>query len=98
VVSFSYRGFYDLPRAILLRHRDVVFFLESAFEDMMDDYSEEYDVYRIDDASDKLLEELWEDLDRLAPRSIGRIKVNQVAFDATKRPSLDASILDPLLT
>jgi hypothetical protein len=72
--------------------------LQSAFSDTLDEYPNVYSVYELPESTEPLLAAgSWRFLEQTALTSIGEIPINAVEFDSTKRKSMNASILDPLL-
>jgi hypothetical protein len=98
MVPFRYVEFYDVPRLIALRYRGKLLLLQSAFSDTLDEYPNVYSVYELPESTEPLLTAgSWSFLERTALASIGEITVSSVKFDATKRKTMDPSILDALL-
>lgn len=99
MTSFRYGGFYDVPRCLSFRYRGRRFLLHSAFDEELDEYSTDYSVYIIPESADHSLPVCSaECLNNTSMASIGKIPIDQVEFDSSKRKELDASILDTLVT
>lgn len=97
MVSFRYVEFYDVPRAIVLRHKGKLLLLQSAFDDQVDEYPDTYTVYALPESVEaSLAKGSWRFLEELPLISLGQISVQDVHFDPTKRKSLDPSVLDTL--
>ena len=98
MIPFRYAGFYDVPRFILLRHRGQAIYLQSAFDDNLDEYPEVYSAYRVpnDVAESVLAGGEWTLLDEASFKLIGEIQINTVVFDPTKRRTLNSACLDAL--
>ncbi|TXI50884.1 MAG: hypothetical protein E6Q50_02685 [Lysobacter sp.] len=85
----AYGSFHDIPRSIVALDRDFVLWLfDCPFEDALDDYGEEYGVYRIGtntmDAKRAL--QARSAMDALpAEAYVGKVPVENVEFDATRR-------------
>lgn len=97
MIPFRYGGFWDVPRFILLRYRGKALLLESPFDESLDEYPDDYAVYELPDGTEwsELPEGSW--IRDETPRSlIGRIPIDKVAFDPTKRRALDPGCLDTL--
>jgi hypothetical protein len=90
----KYRDFYDVPRVFFVRYDDRLLLFESTFEDELDDYSTEYDVYLVPELSDSEMNRSWERISRFAARKLGRIPVNAIAFDPTRREYIDDEKLE----
>jgi hypothetical protein len=97
MIPFRYAGFWDVSRYILLRHREQTLLLESPFDDDLDEYPDAYSVYHVPGAiSELVLGGNWALLDRAQLRFVGEVPINAVAFDSTKRRTLDPACLDGL--
>jgi hypothetical protein len=97
MTPFQYAGFYDYPRTIVLRHREKLLLLESRFDDELDEYPKVYTVYLLpQSAKAQLNSGSWKFLEGMQLDPIGRIPIESVRFDRTRRKKLDASILDKL--
>jgi hypothetical protein len=98
MVPFRFVEFYDVPRCIVLRYRGRLYLLQSAFDECVDDYPSEYSVYALPESVEDLLEQSsWEFLKRVTTEAVGRIRVDSVEFDRSKRTALNPSCLDELL-
>lgn len=93
-VAFSYREFWDRPRAILMHTDHGLIFMESMFLDEIDDYDPMYHVYRMPPIAESVLAGSWEKLANLAEKKIGIIPVNKVKFDETSRKKIDINFLN----
>jgi hypothetical protein len=95
MTPFSYGGFWDVPRYLALRYKGKHFLLQSVFDEDLDEYPSEYSVYAVpelvDDPPPVCCPEF---LSRMQTSFIGRIPIDRVTFDSTKRKELDASILN----
>jgi hypothetical protein len=97
MLPFRYVEFYDVPRCIVLQYRGQTLLLQSAFDEVLDDYSETYSVYPLHGSVQALLEGSWEFLETLKATIVGKIRVDSVRFDGSKRLTLDPSCLDKLI-
>lgn len=97
IIPFRYAGFWDVPRYILLRYREKFLLLQSPFDDSMDEYPNVYFVYQVPDAiAESVLGGDWTLLEGAELRLVGEIPIGTVAFDPTKRRTLDSSCLKGL--
>ncbi len=97
IIPFRYGGFWDVPRYILLRYRERTLLLQSPFDDSMDEYPNVYSVYQVPDAiSQSVLGGDWTLLEGAELRFVGEVPISTVAFDPTKRQTLDSSCLEHL--
>lgn len=98
MTSSTYGGFYDVPRCPSFRYRGRRFSLQSAFDDELDEYPEDYSVFIVpESAGDSRPVCSPEFLTNTPMVCIGQISIDQVMFDQSRRKELDASILDRLL-
>jgi hypothetical protein len=97
LTHFRYVEFYDVPRNIVFRYRDRLLLLQSAFDEEADDYSDSYSVYVLPDNVEASIEKSSWDFLRATRPIIGRIPIEVVRFDSTKRKSLDPSCVDALV-
>jgi hypothetical protein len=98
MTSFSYGGFYDVPRCLSFRYRGKRFLLQSAFDEKLEEYPPDYSVYIVPDSADNVLPVCSPEFLSDTPMDcIGKIPIAQVIFDPSKRKELDASILDSLV-
>ena len=97
IIPFRYGGFWDVPRPILLRYREMTLLLRSPFDKKIDEYPDVYSVYQVPDAiSQSVLGGDWALLEGAELRLVGEIPISTVAFDPTKRRTLDSSCLEHL--
>jgi hypothetical protein len=95
MTAFRYGGFYDVPRCLSFRYRGKRFLLQSAFDEDLDEYPTDYSVYIVPESVDDSVLVCSPDFLSNTPMAcIGRIPIDQVVFDPSKRNELDASILD----
>ena len=95
LTPFAYGGFYDVPRCLTLRYQGRRFLLFGAFDDDLDEYPSDYSVYVVPEpADDSRPVSSPEFLSNTPMNCIGRISIDQVRFDPSKRQKLDARILD----
>lgn len=92
-VPFKYAGFWDVPRHIVFAWKGQRVLLESWFDDELDQYEPKYSVYLLPE--DFNVEKYpWHESKR---RFVGRVDVQSIAFDETKRSWLDPTPLIDLL-
>jgi hypothetical protein len=97
IIPFRYGGFWDVPRPILLRYREMTLLLRSPFDKKIDEYPDVYSVNQVPDAiSQSVLGGDWALLEGAELRLVGEIPISTVAFDPTKRRTLDSSCLEHL--
>jgi hypothetical protein len=89
-----YRDFHDVPRMVVFECGGDLYLLDSAFDDAKDDYADSYEVYRLGAAAGERLaaSDDWRALANVGVR-LGSVPVRDVAFDETRRRTVDASCL-----
>jgi hypothetical protein len=95
MIAFKYFDFWDVPRVITISYRDQHFLLESHFDEAIDDYDEDYTITQVAPGLEqRIMGSSWAVLTEIERRPLGRIPVKDVAFDETRRKSLDPIFLD----
>ena len=84
-----YHDFWDVPRAFIAADSAGSYLLDCHFDDQLDDYPEFYEVFAMPPLSDELLSSPWADLSRHALGRLGRVRVCEVRFDASRRREVD---------
>ena len=91
-LPMRYRDFYDVPRAIVVEWKGDDYFFDCLYDDEAGDYESEYTVYRLPGEVAHGLDIMsWTDLGHRGER-IGRVPVSALAFDPTRRESLNATV------
>ena len=81
-LPISYRGYWDVPRIILVQSCNRVLLFDCQFNDEVDDYPDEYTVFEMPPGTNEdNSPHDWRTLRDLAIRQIGVIPVKQVMFD-----------------
>ena len=93
MVPIQYRGFSDVPRIFLARHRGRLFLFDCAFDDALEDYPDDFRAYELPIDADADLPKDWTTLAQRAIRTLGTVPVAAVAFDPSRRQSIDAAVL-----
>lgn len=97
-LPIRYRDFYDVPRLIVIELDTAIFVLDCPFDETLDEYPDQYLVYRLPlDAKVKL-----NDLADWRPvlsglTSLGSVRLDAVRFDESKRKYVDAGVLAPFV-
>ncbi len=95
-LPIRYRDFYDVPRAILVQYGGALYFFDCPFSDALDEYGDEYSVYRLrQEPSSSLDDASWEGLPGNS-EYLGSVPVKAVAIDSTRRRSIDAGVCQRL--
>jgi hypothetical protein len=96
-LPIEYRDFWDVPRVLVVRVTSGTLLLECPFDEAIDAYAAEFKVYRLPAAVAATLPDDWTSLAQLGV-PIGAIPVKDVRFDTTRRQSIEAGSLAPLLS
>jgi hypothetical protein len=98
MTPFRYVDFYDVPRTIVLRTQGRWLLLQSAFDEELDDYEREYSVYSLPDSFEPPENgSSWKFIEELEAERIGKVPVDSIQFDNTKRKTLDTAVLQRAL-
>ena len=98
MVPFRYFGFWDAPRYMLVRYKGHLFWLQSIFDERLDDYPDTYSVYLLPaSVSERQIESGQTPPDTPGCQFLGELPIRSVRFDRTKRKKLDPSVLAELL-
>jgi hypothetical protein len=98
MTPFTYAEFYDVPRLIILLVREKWILLDSAFNEDVDEYEPEYSVYQLPSSFEPPTKGAsWKFLEETERILLGKIPVQEVEFDTTKRQTLRAAALDALV-
>ena len=93
-----YFDFYDIPRLFLVVWRGEKFLFDSSFDDSTDDYSAFFSVYRVPiDAAEANGNALLGQV-RSAGEDCGRVPVDSVVFDPSRRNAVDDAVFRLLWT
>ena len=96
MTAFQFGGFWDVPRGIALLYRGRLVYMESYFDEELDEYPSIYSVYVYPETVEyPSAESPWAFKDSPAT-FIGEIPIRDVLFDPSKRKELDATVLDGL--
>ena len=88
-----YRDFYDIPRAFVVESAGEQFLFDCPFSEALDDYADEYTIYRIsDELRDRIDLISW--INGSQFERIGAVPITVVTFDATKRCAISAKVLE----
>jgi hypothetical protein len=97
MAPIQYRGFWDVPRIFLTRHRGRLYLFDCPFDDIIEDHPDDFTVYELPIDADAELPKDWTTLSGRALRTLGTVPVGAVAFDSSLRQAVDISILDHLV-
>lgn len=94
---FIYRDLWDVPRMIVCDVCETQILLDSEFDESRDEFSSEYKVYVLSKELKPGSIKSWIDLPEKALACLGRIPVSAIAFDLSRRKTLDATPIEALL-
>lgn len=89
-----YSGFYDFPLAFVASHENTQYLFWRVFDDDLDDFPDEYDVFILPNLSQKEIQASWSILPEKATTYVGKIPIKQITFDPTNRLSIDTATFD----
>jgi hypothetical protein len=92
-VPFIYREFYDVPRTIVAADDQHTYLFDCPFDEVLDNYSPNYDVYLMPQLTNADLNGSWELLSQRAVGQLGQIPVGALRFDTTRRHEVDLDVL-----
>ena len=92
-VEIRYRDFYDFPRMFVVADAANLYLFDGSFDDNLDDYPPEYNVFLMPELTEAELAGSWAHLPTRAVRHLGRVPVSAVVFDATRRQSVDRDVI-----
>lgn len=93
-VPFIYREFYDVPRMIVFEEYGRCYLMDGRFDENLDEYPPDYQVFELPIAVFSNIPTNWEDLPAHALRRLGVVSVATVRLDETRRKQLDGSLLE----
>jgi hypothetical protein len=96
-LSAEYRDFYDVPRMIVARCDLGTFLFFSRFDDVADDYSDNYELYLMPTLSAADLAGSWVGLEARALKRLPDLGIRQFPFDVARREFLEYDSLNSLL-
>ena len=88
-IPFNYREFYDVPRIFVLEVVNRFVLFDSKFDEILDDYNENYQIWLVENPYEIDWSASWSDLPRSNDILIGKIAVKDVIFDETLRKFID---------
>jgi hypothetical protein len=91
---FTYRDFYDVPRAIIVSDSQRTYFFDCPFDEQRDDYPPDYDVYLMPSLSQSELSGSWISFKERAIRRLGRVSVSSVGFDESRRREINLEVFE----
>ena len=93
---FAYCGFYDVPLVIITSDGTHTYLFDRPFDEQLDDYQPDYDVYLVPNEAFSHASGEWETLLERANCRLGRLPASGVRFDPSRRRLIDLEILEQL--
>jgi hypothetical protein len=94
--AIKYFSFWDVPRTFAFEHGGEVYVLTSEFDDDLDEYPDDYEVFVVSGIGNLSVVSDWESIEPLPRTSVGRVPVASVRFDKSYRKYVDGSFLDTI--
>jgi hypothetical protein len=89
----KYFSFWDVPRTFAFEYSGKVYMLTSEFDDALDEYPDDYEVFVVSDVGDLSMVSDWKSLEPMPKTSVGRVPIASVQFDESRRKYVDGSVL-----
>lgn len=90
-LNIVYSGFWDYPFAFVVKYKNSTYlFLRGGFDEQLDDYPSEYQVYLRNDININTLEENFGV--NGCGEAIGRVDMKQIKFDPTHREQIYSDV------
>jgi hypothetical protein len=97
MIFFEYRGFCDVPEAIVASYHGRRFLLERLFDEDVDEYQDFYSAYNISHLTGTSGDDFWNNLSGGERKFICTIPIKEVQFDHGKRSAIHSSVFQNLL-
>jgi hypothetical protein len=88
--GIAYREFWDVPRAVIARRGNDLFFFDSRFDEKLDDYLDHYEVWRLPPLDDARLSGTWVGLEKLALERLPNVSLRNLPFEVSSRNTPDS--------
>jgi acyl-coenzyme A synthetase/AMP-(fatty) acid ligase len=92
----KYFSFWDVPRTFAFEQAGKVYVLTSEFDDDLDEYPDDYDVFVVSGIGSLSVVSDWKSIEPLPKTRIGKIPVAAVHFDESRRKLVDSSCLESI--
>jgi len=96
-IPIKYREFYDIPRLFIVRYCENTFLFVCEFDEYIDDYSNQYNIYKLKQIDNEIMNGDWNTLYNKHIKILGNAYVNEICFDETKRKGIEESCLINIL-
>src|SRR5215471_14176018 len=91
--AIKYFSFWDVPRTFAFEQAGKVYLLTSEFDDDLDEYPNDYEVFVVSGIEDLSVVNDWTSIEPLHKTPMGKIPVAAVQFDPSRRNFVDSSFL-----
>ena len=88
--AISYREFWDVPRAVIARHGSKTFLFDSRFDELLDDYLDHYEVWRLPPLTQEQIDSSWIGLEAIALERLPNIGLRELPFEVSSRNTPDS--------
>ena len=88
-----YSGFWDVPLAFVVWHEGKQFLFLREFDEIIDDYPDEYRVFLLPDIPEHEIKRHWATIENLATKYLGVVPIKDVNFDQSMREKIDTDVL-----
>jgi len=93
----TYYEFYDVPRLFVVERRGRVVVFDCPFDDDEDEYVTQYAVYCFSELPESVLNGAYLSAVLSGKEPFGRVAVDAVVFDDSRRKAIDDYVLNALL-
>jgi len=95
-IPIEYRDFWDVPRIFITRYQGKLFLFDCAFDEATEDFPDFYQVYLLPNLDLKDPANSWPQLSSRAIHCFGKVPIEKVRFDPTRRREIDSSVLEEM--
>lgn len=92
----DYRDLHGVPRMFVAEHDGRQYLFDGSFNDDLDEYPDDYDVFELPPLSREEMSGSWRHMAHRAVQHLGRVPVENVRFDQTRRKAIDNSVIAQL--
>ena len=94
--AIKYFSFWDVPRTFAFEHGDNVYLLTSEFNDNLDDYPNDCEVFVVSGIGNLSEVSEWTSIEPLPKIFVERVPVASVRFDESLRKYVDSAFMDSM--
>ena len=89
----AYADFWDVPRVFVVLDPDRPLLFDARFDDVLDEYRDEYEVYLLPELPTEEMKGKWMSLRESSTCRLGCVPVSRSYFDGTLRKKIDLDLL-----